>query len=86
VSRRTKQVCVILALLAMAVFVASWPIYMMLTLDAASAALADRTNAVVGKNPHLRPDWDEAMKDGVLTRPEAEAILGKVGEKVGPEE
>ena len=40
---------------------------------------------VVEQNPQLKPDWDKAMEDGVLTWPEANAILEKVGEKADPE-
>jgi hypothetical protein len=51
-----------------------------------SATLFDRTKAAVEKDPKLKPDWDKAMEDGVLTWPEAKEILEKAGEKVEPEE
>jgi hypothetical protein len=81
-----KQIWGILALLAMASFILAWPIYKKLYLGAARAALVERTRKVVEKNPHLQPDWDKAMEDGVLTWREADAILQKAGEKAEPED
>jgi hypothetical protein len=81
-----KQIWGILALLAMASFVLAWPIYKKLNLGAARAGLVERTRKVVEKNPHLQPDWDKAMEDGVLTWREADAILRKAGEKAEPDD
>jgi hypothetical protein len=83
-TRRTKQIWAILALLAMTVFILAWPIYKKFSLKPVSASLMERTKKVVEKNPHLQPDWDRAMADGVLTWPEAKAILEKAGEKAEP--
>jgi hypothetical protein len=83
-NRRTKQIWAVLALLAMASLVVAWPIYKKRSLQPASASLVERTKAAVEKNPGLKPDWDKAMEDGVLTRPEANAILEKAGEKPEP--
>jgi hypothetical protein len=51
-----------------------------------SPALFARTKAVVEKNPRLKPEWDKAMADGILTWPEAKDILEKAGETAEPEE
>jgi hypothetical protein len=81
-----KQIWASLALLAMVAFIVAWPLYKKLTLRAARASLVERTKQVVAKNPHLQPDWDKAMEDGVLTWSEANAILQKAGEKAEPED
>ncbi len=85
-TRRAKQIWVVLALVAMVGFLISWPLYKKYRVKAASAALVERTKNVVEKNPRLKPDWDKAMEDGVLTWPEANAILEKAGEKADPED
>ncbi len=84
-TRRTKTTWVILSLLAMGVFIASWPLYKMFAIQQASIALQERTKAAVEKQPHLRPDYDKAMSNGTLSYDEAKAILEKAGEKVEPE-
>jgi hypothetical protein len=84
-NRRTKQVGVVLGLVAVLCF-AAWPMYRWLIVQkAVSAALYERTKALVDRNPQLRPAWDEAMQDGVLTWPEAKAIIERAGETVDPE-
>ena len=85
-SRRTKTIWAVLALVAMASFIMAWPLYKKLSLKPVSASLLERTKKVVEKNPQLQPDWDRAMEDGVLTWPEANAILEKAGEKAEPED
>jgi len=75
----------ILVFLALIPFL-GWPILKKLTTKPVSAALFDRTKAVVEKNPQLQSDWTKAMEDGILTWPEAKAILEKAGEKAEPEE
>jgi hypothetical protein len=75
----------ILALVAMACFVVAVPIYRKYALKPCSASLRERTQKVVEQNPQLRADWDKAMEDGVLTWPEANSILEKVGQKAEPE-
>jgi hypothetical protein len=40
----------------------------------------------VEKHPELKPDYDKAMEDGVLSYDEAKEILEKAGETVGPDE
>jgi hypothetical protein len=81
-----KQITAVLALLATASLIVAWPIYKKSRLKAVSTPLMERTKKVVGKNPQLQADWDKAMEDGVLTWPEANAILEKVGEKAEPED
>jgi hypothetical protein len=75
----------ILVIMAMIPFL-GWPIWKKFATKPVSAALFDRTKAVVEKNPQLQPEWDKAMEDGVLTWPEAKAILEKAGETAEPEE
>jgi hypothetical protein len=71
--------------LALVPFV-GWPVYKKLVLKEASRALIERTTKAVEKHPELKPDYDKAMEDGVLSRDEAKEILEKAGETVGPEE
>ena len=85
VSGRSKKIWAVLALIAMVCFVAAWPIYKKYSIKPVSASLMERTKQAVEKNPQLKPDWDRAMEDGVLTYPEAKEILEKAGEKVEPE-
>jgi hypothetical protein len=75
----------VLTFLALIPFV-GWPLYKKLTLKKASSALIERTTRAVEKHPELKPDYDKAMEDGVLTYEEAKEILEKAGEKVGPDE
>jgi hypothetical protein len=75
----------ILTLAAMAIFIVAVPIYRKYSIKPASATLRERTKKVVEQHPELQPDWDRAMQDGVLTWPEANSILEKVGEKAEPE-
>jgi hypothetical protein len=63
-----------------------WPVYKKLTLKKASAALIERTRKAVEKHPELKPDYDKAMEDGVLSYDGAKEILEKGGETVGPNE
>jgi hypothetical protein len=85
-SRRTFIISgTVLMFLALIPFV-GWPIYKNLTLRKASAALAERTRKALEKHPELKPDYDKAMEDGVLSYDEAKEILEKAGEKVGPDE
>jgi len=81
-----KLVCTAVTLVAIGIFLISQVFYKKQTLQAASARLQERTRAAVEKNPQLKADWDKAQEDGVLTYPEAKAILEKGGEKVDPEE
>jgi hypothetical protein len=84
-SRRLKLFTAILGLVAI-VSITAWPFWKWLKPKPVSAALHARTKAVVEKNPRLQPAWDKAMEDGVLTWPEAKAILESAGEKAEPEE
>src|SRR5262245_47874181 len=86
VSRRMKTIWAVLALLAILSFMVAWPIYTAYRIKPASARMLERTKNAVDKNPQLKPDWDKAMEDGVLSRPEAKAILEKAGEKTGPDD
>ena len=85
-SRRSKQVVAVLALVATACLIVAWPMYKKYRITPASTTLMERTKKAVEKNPTLKPDWDKAMEDGVLTYPEAKSILEKAGEKVEPED
>ena len=85
-SRRTLLILgTVLMFLALVPFV-GWPVYKKLVLKEASRALIERTTKAVEKHPELKPDYDKAMEDGVLSRDEAKEILEKAGETVGPEE
>jgi hypothetical protein len=75
----------VLVFLALIPFL-GWPVYKQLTLKRASQALIERTNRAVERHPELKPDYDKAMEDGVLSRDEAKEILEKAGETVGPDE
>jgi hypothetical protein len=72
-------------LVAIACFIAGWPIYNKLSLRPVGTRVMERTRKAVEQNPQLQPDWDRAMADGVLTWPEARAILEKAGQKAEPE-
>jgi hypothetical protein len=84
VNRRIMTLGAILGLMAMVFFV-SWPAWKWLKFRPVSASLYERTKAAVEKNPRLKPAWDIAMEDGVLTWSEAKVILESAGEKVEPE-
>ena len=75
----------VLMLVALLPFLAR-PIYKSLILKKASLALIERTTKAVEKHPELKPDYDKAMEDGVLSYDEAKEILEKAGETVGPDE
>lgn len=79
------QIGVVLTLIAIASF-AAWPFWMWMIQEKANAALIARTQALVDKNPELKPAWDDAMKDEVLTRDEAKGIIESAGETLGPDE
>jgi hypothetical protein len=85
-TRRTKQILAIVALVAMAAMIVAWPLYKKYRITPVSTSLMERTKKAVEKNRDLQPDWDKAMEDGVLTFPEAKAILEKAGETVEPED
>jgi hypothetical protein len=74
----------ILGLVAM-VFFASAPIWKWILVRPVSTRMYERTKAVVDKNPNLKPAWDIATQDGVLTWEEAKVILEAAGEKAEPE-
>jgi hypothetical protein len=63
-----------------------WPVYKKLAVRQASPALIERTRTAVEKHPELKPDYDKAMEDGVLSYDKAREILEKAGETVRPDE
>jgi hypothetical protein len=75
----------ILCLVAILSF-SAWPLWKRLHSKHASVALEARTRALVEKHPELKPAWDIAMQDGVLTTEEAKVIVEAAGEKLGPGE
>jgi hypothetical protein len=77
------MVGVALGLVAM-VFFASWPIWKWIMFKPVSAAVYERTKAAVDKHPELKPAWDIALQDDVLTWPEAKVILD-AAEKAEPD-
>ena len=85
-SRRTLLIFgTVLTFLALLPFL-GWPLYKKLTLKKASPALIERTGKAMEKHPELKPDFDKAMEDGVLSYDEAKEILEKAGETVRPDE
>ena len=84
-NRRMMVIGVVVAILAISPFLI-WPLVQKQTIRAANQAMQERTKALVDKNPQYQAEWKKAMEDGVLTYPEAKAILEKAGEKVEPEE
>lgn len=80
VNRQMMTFTAILALVAMVSF-SAWPLWGWLNMKKANAALIARTQALVEKNPHLKPAWKIAMQDGVLTHEEAKEIVEGAGEK-----
>jgi hypothetical protein len=84
VNRRFMTLGAIFGLVAM-VFFGSWPIWKWITVRPVSAATYERTKAAVDKHPNLKPAWDIATQDGVLTWEEAKVILESAGEKAEPE-
>ena len=84
-NRRILYVGVVLGVMAM-VFFASWPVWKALKFKSVSTAMYERTKAAVDANPRLKPAWDIAMEDGVLTWSEAKVILESAGEKIEPEQ
>ena len=75
----------ILCLVAIVSF-SIWPFWQWLTVKKANAALVARTKALVEKHPELKPAWNIAMQDGVLTWDEAKEIIEGAGEKLEPEQ
>jgi hypothetical protein len=84
-SRRLVVIGVVLCLLAILPF-ATWPLWKGLLVKPVSEALFDNTKALVERNPELKSLWDDAVRDGVLTRSEAKAIWDRAGEKMQPEQ
>jgi hypothetical protein len=81
VTNRTKQIGVVLTLVAMISF-GAWPFWKALYFNIASAALQERTNQLVEKNSALQTAWDVALADGMLTQSEAKVIVERAGEKL----
>jgi hypothetical protein len=75
----------VLGLVAMVFFV-SWPVWKAIKFKSVSAATYARTKAAVDKNPRLKPAWDIALQDDVLTWAEAKVILESAGEKADQDE
>jgi len=63
-----------LVVLAVLVF-AGWRVWSRANGRPASEALHQKIKVLVDKKPDLRPSYDRAMEDGVLTIGEARAIL-----------
>jgi hypothetical protein len=85
VTRSTKQLGAVLAILAMISFTA-WPFWKYLYRQAATASLEARAKALVDAHPDLQPAWTIAMLDDILTQSEATIIVEGAGEKVTPNE
>lgn len=79
--QKRKQIGVTLCLMAMAFF-AGWPFWKWQHIKAVDASLRARTQTLVEKNPQLKPAWEVALQDDVLTMPEAKIIVEAAGEKI----
>ena len=84
-NRNMMKFAAVLCLVAIVSF-SAWPLWDRLRVQRASAALEARTRALVEKHPELKPAWNIAMQDGVLTRDEAKEIVEGAGEKLRPGE
>ena len=82
--QRTKNIGVAFCLMAMAFF-AAWPFWKWVYLRSAPPAVRTHAQSLVEKNPQLKPAWDVANQDGVITIPEAKVIIEAAGEKMDAE-
>lgn len=64
----------ILMIVAMLSF-SLWPLWEWINLNAASAEMERRAQAAHEAHPELKPAWNIAMHDGVLTEAEAKEIV-----------
>ena len=83
--RQMMKFAVALCLVAILSFMA-FPLWKRLSVKQANAALEARVRALVEKHPELKPAWNIAMEDGVLTRDEAREIVEGAGEKLDPDQ
>jgi hypothetical protein len=67
-------------------FFAGWPFWKWVHTRPVREKLRERTQALADANVQLKPAWDVAIQDGVLTLPEAKIIVEAAGEDVGPDE
>jgi hypothetical protein len=63
-----------------------WPVYKKLAVRKASPAMIERTRSAMERHPELKPEYNKAMEDGVLSYDEAKELLEKAGETAGPDE
>src|SRR5690348_7115048 len=84
VNQSIRKIGAVFCLMAMAFF-AGWPFWKWLNVRAVNASVRARTQALVEKNPQLKPAWDIAIQDDVLTMPEAKVIVEAAGEKIEAE-
>lgn len=80
-TRRTTVIAAFLCLMAMSFFAAR-PFWKWVDQQAASALVHRRAQDLVDKNLQLRPAWEIALQDGVLTLPEARVIIEAAGETI----
>jgi WD40 repeat protein len=73
-NRRTKLIALIVAGTIVAAL-AGWRAWDRVQNNPASEALHQRVKELLAERHDLRPSYDRAMEDGVLTRAEAQAIL-----------
>jgi hypothetical protein len=81
VNRRTLQIGVGLALVAMVCF-GAWPFWQYLYLKSASAALQAQAKRIAEADAELQAAWKIAMLDDVLTPEEAKVIVEASGEEL----
>jgi hypothetical protein len=80
VNRRTIQIGVSLALVAMVCF-GAWPFWQYLYVQSASAALQAQAKRLADADAELQAAWKIAMLDDVLSTDEAKVIVEAGGEK-----
>jgi hypothetical protein len=81
VTRQQIKFGAILCLVAIVSF-SILPLWQYLSVKTANAALQARVADLIKQHPELKPAWNIAMQDGVLTWSEAKEIVEGAGEKV----
>ena len=79
-NRQWTQFAAILMIVAMISF-SLWPLWEWINLKTANAEMERQARAAYEKYPELKPAWNIAMHDGVLTEAEAKEISDAGGER-----
>ena len=62
-----------------------WPLWKWFSIKPVDPITLERTRTIVTVHPELKPAWNIAMQDGVLTWDEAKEIVEGAGEKMDAE-